>query len=50
MIAHPEDAQAYSDLKEELARKFPEDIDSYMDGKDAFIKEIDRKAKVWRER
>ena len=49
MMAHPEEAQAYSRLKEELARRFPEDIESYMEGKDGFIKEIDRKAKAWEE-
>ncbi len=49
MIAHPKDAQAYSRLKQALAQKCPEDIKSYMAGKDAFIKEIDKKAKAWRE-
>ena len=44
MIAHPEAAQAYSDLKRELAAKHPEDIEAYMDGKDAFIQEIDKRA------
>jgi GrpB-like predicted nucleotidyltransferase (UPF0157 family) len=48
MMAHPEEAQAYSRLKEELVREFPEDIEGYMEGKDGFIKEIDRKAKAWR--
>jgi GrpB-like predicted nucleotidyltransferase (UPF0157 family) len=49
MIAHPKDAQAYSRLKQALAQQCPEDIKSYMAGKDAFIKEIDKKAKAWRE-
>ncbi len=44
LIAHPEAALKYSKLKRELANKYPNDIDSYMDGKNAFIKEIDRKA------
>jgi GrpB-like predicted nucleotidyltransferase (UPF0157 family) len=48
MTAHPEEAQAYGRLKAQLAQKFPEDIDSYMEGKDRFIKEIDRKAQAWR--
>ncbi|HEY0605388.1 MAG TPA: GrpB family protein [Herpetosiphonaceae bacterium] len=47
--AHPEDAQAYSRLKEELARQFPDDVTSYTDGKSAFIEEIIRRAKLWRE-
>ncbi len=44
MIAHPKAAQEYSDLKRELAAKHPSDIEAYMDGKDAFIQEIDRQA------
>ena len=46
MIAHPKEAQAYSRLKGELARRFPEDIEGYMAGKDGFIKEIERKAQA----
>jgi len=48
LIAHPETAQEYSQLKQELARRFPTDIDAYMAGKDAFIREIDRRACAWR--
>ncbi|MDJ0730930.1 MAG: GrpB family protein [Crocosphaera sp.] len=44
MIAHPEQAEQYSHLKQELAQKYPEDIEGYMDGKDEFIKRIERKA------
>ena len=44
MIAHPEAAQAYSDLKRELAAKHPDDMEAYMDGKHEFIQEIDRRA------
>lgn len=47
LIAHPEDAQQYSDLKRKLAQEYPTDIEGYMDGKDGFIKEIDRKAAQW---
>jgi GrpB-like predicted nucleotidyltransferase (UPF0157 family) len=50
MIAHPEEAAAYGRLKEELARRFPHDIEGYMAGKDAFIKEIERKAQTWKKR
>ncbi|MBD2294295.1 GrpB family protein [Anabaena sphaerica FACHB-251] len=46
MIAHSENAQKYSDLKRELAKKYPDNIESYMDGKDWLI--IDRKAAEWR--
>ena len=44
MIAHPEEAQAYGDLKRKLAQEHPDDIEAYMDGKDPFIKECEAKA------
>ena len=44
MNAHPVEAGKYSDLKRKLAKEHPQDMDAYMDGKDDFIKEIDRKA------
>jgi GrpB-like predicted nucleotidyltransferase (UPF0157 family) len=47
MLAHPEDALKYSELKSALARKYPQNIDKYMDGKDGFIKEMDKKAAQW---
>ena len=49
LIAHPEEAQAYGRLKEDLARRFPEDIGGYTDGKSEFIHKIDAKAKAWAE-
>jgi len=48
MIAHPEEARSYSDLKKRLADTHCDDPDGYMDGKDGFIKEIDRRAAAWR--
>jgi GrpB-like predicted nucleotidyltransferase (UPF0157 family) len=48
--AHPEEAQAYSRLKRELAQRFPHDIDGYMAGKNDLIKETERKAKAWKNR
>ncbi|MEH2260083.1 GrpB family protein [Nostoc sp.] len=47
MIAHPEDAQKYSELKRKLAKQYPNDIIGYMNGKDGFIKEMQKKALVW---
>ncbi len=47
LIAHPQDALAYSRLKEDLARRFPEDMDSYIAGKNDFIQHIDEKALQW---
>ena len=48
MIAHPGDAQRYSELKRKLAEEHPQSMDGYMDGKDGFIKEMDRRAAQWR--
>jgi GrpB-like predicted nucleotidyltransferase (UPF0157 family) len=48
MIAHPADAQRYSELKRRLAGQHPQSVDGYMDGKDGFIKEMDRRAARWR--
>ncbi len=48
MMAHPEDAQRYSELKRALVKKLHEsDIDGYMDGKDGFIKEMEKRAVAW---
>jgi GrpB-like predicted nucleotidyltransferase (UPF0157 family) len=47
MIAHPGDAQRYSELKRKLAEEYPQSMDGYMDGKDGFIKEMDRRATQW---
>ena len=48
MIAHPGEAQRYSELKRRLAEEHPQSPDGYMDGKDGFIKEMDRRAARWR--
>jgi GrpB-like predicted nucleotidyltransferase (UPF0157 family)/RimJ/RimL family protein N-acetyltransferase len=48
LIAHPKEAQQYASLKTALAQQFPHDINGYMAGKDAFIREIIQKAHKWR--
>ncbi|HEX8319170.1 GrpB family protein [Longimicrobium sp.] len=48
MIAHPAEAQRYSELKRKLAEDYPWSMDGYVDGKDGFIKEMDRRAAEWR--
>lgn len=48
MRAHPDLAAEYSELKRRLARDCRNAIDLYMDGKDAFIKEMERQALAWR--
>ena len=47
IIAHPSEAARYADLKRGLAGRFESDIDSYCQGKEAFIREIDAKAAIW---
>jgi GrpB-like predicted nucleotidyltransferase (UPF0157 family) len=47
LTAHPETAQAYSGLKRGLVQTCNGDMEAYMDGKDAFIKEVERKALDW---
>lgn len=48
MIAHPEDARSYSELKKRLAKKYPRDIDSYIAGKEKFVDEMESKAISWK--
>lgn len=48
LIAHPGEALEYSELKRRLAADHPYDVDAYIDGKDPFILEIDRRAAVWK--
>ncbi|MDX8047180.1 GrpB family protein [Gracilibacillus sp. S3-1-1] len=48
--SHPEDRERYGTLKERLAQQFPDDMISYMEGKDGLVKEIEAKAlKIWDE-
>jgi GrpB-like predicted nucleotidyltransferase (UPF0157 family) len=46
--AHPNKAQAYSQLKEKLAEKYRHDSVAYTAGKNEFVREIDQKAARWR--
>ncbi|WP_054332324.1 GrpB family protein [Merdimmobilis hominis] len=45
--AHPGARDSYAALKIQLASQFPADIDGYCDGKDAFVKEMERSALLW---
>jgi GrpB-like predicted nucleotidyltransferase (UPF0157 family) len=47
LIAHPKKAREYSKLKEKLANKYNYDVENYTNSKSDFIKEIDKKAKLW---
>lgn len=46
--ACPEDAARYADLKQKLARRYPQDSPSYVDGKTALIRELDARAVRWK--
>ncbi|WP_312115432.1 GrpB family protein [Brevibacillus reuszeri] len=45
--AHPDEAALYGDVKESLAKQYPRDIEAYMDGKDEFVQELEKKALTW---
>jgi GrpB-like predicted nucleotidyltransferase (UPF0157 family) len=38
--SHPDDARRYGELKTQLAARHPEDINAYMAGKDALVREL----------
>ncbi|HHL2052078.1 TPA: GrpB family protein, partial [Legionella pneumophila] len=44
MRMHPKDREAYARLKQELARRYSDDITAYCLGKEDFIATIDKKA------
>lgn len=44
---HEDTKNAYAELKRELAKKYPFDIDSYGNGKETFVKEIESQALAW---
>lgn len=44
---HSENAKWYGNLKENLAKQFPSDIESYANGKDAFVKKLEKRAVHW---
>jgi GrpB-like predicted nucleotidyltransferase (UPF0157 family) len=49
MRSHPKEAKNYSMLKDRLSDKYKYNIEKYIEGKNDFIKEIDKKAKKWKE-
>ena len=44
---HPDVAQAYGLLKQQLALQYPFDIEGYCDGKNAFVKKLEQDALSW---
>lgn len=47
MIAHPAVAESYGRLKQQLAAAFPNNIEAYIEGKNSFVKEHEKKAVAW---
>ena len=47
MIAHPDAAREYDQLKTNLSRVFQWDIDGYCKGKESFVDEMEQKALLW---
>jgi GrpB-like predicted nucleotidyltransferase (UPF0157 family) len=48
LIAHPQTAQAYQELKQKLASVFKASPQDYTAGKEFFIREVDTRAASWR--
>ncbi|WP_026688504.1 GrpB family protein [Alteribacter aurantiacus] len=46
--SHPDVKEEYGTLKTLLVKKHPESLEDYMDGKDPFIKTVEKEALVWR--
>ncbi len=44
---HADDAKRYGELKESFAKRFPDDIEAYCDGKNEFIKKLEQRAIEW---
>lgn len=44
---HPHEAMRYGELKDKLAALYPKDIQRYSEGKDTFVKELEKTALAW---
>lgn len=47
MVVHPKDAREYAQLKMDLAKKFPLDIDGYIKGKESYVDDMEKRAIGW---
>jgi len=47
LISHTDEAIKYGQLKERLAKEFPKDIEGYSEGKNQFVKALERRAIEW---
>jgi GrpB-like predicted nucleotidyltransferase (UPF0157 family) len=48
--SHKKEAIEYGNLKEQLAKEFPMDIEGYIVGKDEFVKNLEQKALEWQQK
>jgi GrpB-like predicted nucleotidyltransferase (UPF0157 family) len=48
--SHPEEAARYAALKRELVERHPQDRLAYIDGKDAYVAALERRAVRWSRR
>ena len=44
---HPREAFEYGELKSKLATMYPDNIEAYCEGKDEFVKDLEKKAINW---
>ncbi|MEQ6353643.1 GrpB family protein [Lysinibacillus sp. M3] len=44
---HPEICRQYGEIKSQLAKQYPNDSDGYCNGKDDFIKSVEKDAIKW---
>ena len=49
MNTHKEDAVQYGELKKDLCEKYPQDRESYIEGKRDFITDMLKRARIWKE-
>ena len=47
LLRHPAEAATYGELKQELARKHPHDIEAYMAGKRELVERLEAEALAW---
>ena len=47
---HDTEAHRYGELKSSLAKRFPHDMEGYINGKDQFVKDLEKKALEWYEK
>ena len=46
--SHPSACEQYANLKRKLAKQYPYDIEGYCDGKEEFVKQLEKEALDWK--